>query len=476
MIGLPTQAPLPVAFVPPVVAVPAANAIVPFALPSAGGALVAGPAAAVGGIAAGTAMVAGSPIVASLAVGFGAGLLIGAAALALAQLWGQLNGKRRPSTWTNLVVGTDPIALAGSYSPTATTTAVVVSGWQGSGPQFIGGSDCITKTSGGGTGSGTFAGVKGVRLVKGGAGLCGGFGSLSLQVQNAAGTWAQIASVGGGNTGWKTFTGTLTFSTNASNAQPTADPGLPPLPNRPTITKAFVTPDAIPQPIPLPLPGGADPATAPQSVPAVPGAEPVTQPVPQSAPGQRPVTAPPLPRAPVYSPQSPTQTQQITRAGTLAAPAPAPVPTTDPEAHFPYPGSGPITGQGVRPDLQAIATEVGRIEQKVASLMNPNQGDATDRLQLLWQLVQSIYNSLTDGAPADLYTLSSPCVKDANGDRIVTEVQIPETSDNWTRITARVDALAELLQVHKDLKQPNCHIPPVEVGGEFVTVNFEQID
>jgi hypothetical protein len=36
----------------------------------------------------------------------------------------------------------------------------------------------------------------------------------------------------------------------------------------------------------------------------------------------------------------------------------------------------------------------------------------------------------------------------------------------------RMDALAQLIQVHKDLKQPNCRFKP---QGEFVTVNFEQV-
>lgn len=476
MIGLPTQAPLPVAFVPPPVLVPAANAIVPFALPSASGALVAGPAAAVGGIAAGTAIAAGAPIIASLAVGFGAGVLIGLAGLAIAQLWGQLNGKRRPSTWAP-VPGAAIAPVSGTYSPTGLNQFTITYGpWTGTHyNSWTQSCDYTWQTGSSGTLTFTTQGFLGLQEDKSGP-ICGGFVNRQVFVVRGNGSRVGLGMVSGGSTGWGPWNGSIAITTTAPDARPAADPGLPPLPNRPSVDKAFVTPDAIPQPLPLPLPGGADPATAPRSVPAVPDAQPVTQPTPQAAPGQQPVRVPVLPRAPVYSPQAPTQTQQTTQAGTLVAPAPAPVPVTNPEAHFPYPGSGPITGQGVRPDLEAIAKEVGRIEQKVASLMNPAGPAATDRLLLLYNLLQDILNALTDGAPADTYTLSSPCVKDENGDRIVSEVQIPETSDNWTRITARVDALAELLQVHKDLKQPNCHIPPVEVGGEFVTVNFEQID
>ena len=476
MIGLPTRAPLPLAFVPPVVAMPAANAIVPFALPS-GGALVAGPGAAISAGAAGAAIVAGAPVVASLAVGFGVGVLLGAALLAAAQLWGQLNGKGnrvRP-----VDQGFDLIEMTGRVSTTGPTqldiTSRVVSliefdfvnGCQG--PSNSSRGDLLNLSTG--------TRAYGFRIFRNPqAGPCSASSTTRWEFQYATDSaktaWTALFGHGGAVASILNVSFAINFKATGPNSVPAGalvDTEVEPLPNRPYIDKTFVTPDSIPRPLPLPLPGVSTPDN-------VPDAQPITQPTPQAAPGQQPVRVPVLPRAPVYSPQAPTQTQQTTKAGTLVAPAPAPVPTTDPEAHFPFPGSGPITGQGVRPDLQAIASEVGRIEQKVASLMNPNQGDATDRLQLLWQRAESIYNALTDGAPADTYTLSSPCVKDENGDRIVTEVQIPETSDNWTRITARVDALAELLQVHKDLKQPNCHIPPVEVGGEFVTVNFEQID
>lgn len=109
----------------------------------------------------------------------------------------------------------------GTYSPTGANSLIITSGWSGDGPQFIGGSDCIPKTfSGGSTGTASVTGIQGFRIVKGGAGLCGGFGSLALQVQNAAGVWTQIASIGGGNTGWKKFTGSIEISSTAPDAIP----------------------------------------------------------------------------------------------------------------------------------------------------------------------------------------------------------------------------------------------------------------
>jgi hypothetical protein len=155
------------------------------------------------------------------------------------------------------------------------------------------------------------------------------------------------------------------------------------------------------------------------------------------------------------------------------------VPTTPQDAIFPVPGGLPVTGRTMTPTIQAVAQEVGRIEQKIDRMLNPDQGqwgDATDRLQLLWQLLSQLYNALTDGAPAGSYQLSSPCVTDENGDRVASEVEWPEQGTNHGAILARVDAIAALLQVHKDLKQPNCKGPEVPLAGEFVTVNFEQID
>jgi hypothetical protein len=213
------------------------------------------------------------------------------------------------------------------------------------------------------------------------------------------------------------------------------------------------------------------PSTEPDALPAPSPLVPVT-------PGR---VAPPIirPATPVSPQQPKVPAPTATSNGTVIAPAPVPVPTTPEDAIFPVPGGRPVTGRTMTPTIQAVAQEVGRIEQKIDRMLNPDQGqwgDATDRLQLLWQLLSQLYNALTDGAPAGAYELSSPCVVDENGDRIIFETEWPEQGTNHGALLARVDAIAALLQTHKDLKQPNCHIPPVAVGGDFVTVNFEQID
>lgn len=250
-----------------------------------------------------------------------------------------------------------------------------------------------------------------------------------------------------------------------------------------TTVEALNLPELIPDPepaatppVPLPVPM---PSTAPQPA-TVPEADPLTEPVPLVPVTPGPAAPPAVKPSTPYRPLQPTAPAAAPiRNGATVAAGPVPVPTTPQDAIFPVPGGLPVTGRTLAPTLQAVASEVGRIEQKIDRMLNPDPGqwgDGTDRLQLFRDLLLSLYNSLTDGAGPGSYALSSPCVVDEDGVRVVSEVAWPSSDTNHGAILARVDAIAGLLQVHKDLKQPNCHIPPVVVAGEFVTVNFEQID
>ena len=50
-------------------------------------------------------------------------------------------------------------------------------------------------------------------------------------------------------------------------------------------------------------------------------------------------------------------------------------------------------------------------------------------------------------------------------------VEVPGALTSFGAILNRLDALAQLIQVHKDLKQPGCKHKPT---GEWVTVQFEE--
>jgi hypothetical protein len=249
---------------------------------------------------------------------------------------------------------------------------------------------------------------------------------------------------------------------------------LLPLPNpqqvEPVEVAPAVSPAFLPQPSPLPRP-----ATVPQVVPEVqPEIAPVEPGPTRSAP---PLVLP----APQPLPLPGADPSRVTvQSGALPAAAPLPVPTTDPGSIIPWPGAAPIPGTGPAPapTLQGIAQEVGRIERKIEVMMSPNApGNLIDKFDLLQDLIRPIVELILAAQSGTTYTLDSPCEVDAEGNRLpAVEVEAPGALTQFGAILNRVDALAELLQVHKDLKQPNCRGADVPVGGEFVTVNFEQID
>ena len=166
-----------------------------------------------------------------------------------------------------------------------------------------------------------------------------------------------------------------------------------------------------------------------------------------------------------------------TKDGAIVPQAPAPVAVTPPDAHFPVPGGPPITGNVPRPTPEGIAQELGRLEQKLARLSDPGPegpGDGSDRLQLLFDLIGRLIEFTTSMTSGGGYSLSSPCELDENGNRIVSTVEYTGATNSFGVLANKIDALAGVLQVHKDLKQPICKQTPAV--GQPVTVNFVQVD
>ena len=268
------------------------------------------------------------------------------------------------------------------------------------------------------------------------------------------------------------------------------DPSLPPVP--------APQPQPEPDPSPQPQPGPQrDPASVPSTPPtrplAPPFAPPWTQPgtAPAPIPGTTPGTAPgqaPAPR-PGQVPQPgpvPFPSQDPTRPTRPTAPdgSVVPTPTTRPPT---TPGRDVVVGapdrpirvvpRQVPPTLEGIALETGRIERKLETLLGDPSGGQPDWLEKAQtggnaaaRILELLF-SLTGGTT---YTLSSPCEVDEQGDPLPpVEVQAGSALNTLGLIINRIDALAELLQVHKNLKQPSCKNPRPQ--GEPVTVNFEQI-
>jgi len=235
--------------------------------------------------------------------------------------------------------------------------------------------------------------------------------------------------------------------------------------------------ETVPIPKPAPTPAYA-PGQAPTTVPDI-----TTVPVPgteedgTSTNPRRPVIAPPL------TPEKPTpfppiipkpDTGTIGDLGPDGKPKPKPSPdppVTDVDTHFV--NGNPITTGQPRTDLESVAKEVGRIENKVAMVMqSPIQsGNLLEDLTNLLNLAELLLSLLDATTPGGSYTLSSPCVLDEEDQRIVSEVEYGG-GPVLNRLESKMDAVAQLLQVHKDLKQPGCD-GPVPSGN--VTVTFTEV-
>jgi hypothetical protein len=241
------------------------------------------------------------------------------------------------------------------------------------------------------------------------------------------------------------------------------DPQLAPLPPLPLVS-----------PSPAPAPTG-DPSRDPQPAPS-------PQPAPQPAgPGPGVAPAPPatLPTTPVFP--EPPPTVQPTPPGQPTAPdgslVPLPLPlptTTSPESHVI--NGTEVPANGPAPTLTGIAQELGRLERKSAQLLDPGRaptGPNLDRLGLLDELIRPLVEAILQQFASGAYELSSPCELNEAGERVPVVVPFGPGLSAIGTLHNKVDALAELLQASKDLKQPICR--PKAPIGEPVTVNFEQV-
>lgn len=299
-----------------------------------------------------------------------------------------------------------------------------------------------------------------------------GINSVTVTVDGGPGNlYTPAASLTGGTGSW---CGDVTrWSAKLTFYDPIGATSAPVLPTFP----APSYPDGwAPAPVPVTDPEDLAAPPTPQplfpfTVPAPPETEPITQ--PEVEPAAIPPAVAPLPALrPAAVPLLPGAQPVVD--GAVVAPAPLPVPTTDPNAVYPIPGRPPIVGNGPQPNLQEMAKELGRIEAKLHGLMNPqgelnpipewmnDLGDGLSKLLQLWEL-------LTATQAGGQYTLSSECVVDAEGNRVESVAEY-SGAFNWLQVLSnKMDALAELQQHAKDLKQPICRHKPV---GQPVQITF----
>jgi len=443
---------LPPAFVPPVVAIPAANAIVPF---------VAGTAAA-GGVAA-VATTAAAPLL----VGALAGVAVLGVAYGVAQLWGSLNQAAdtsvgyQPSTPTEYIAGIAraPDAATGNFTLAWTTPDL----WPNSQAYgFPAGHLSLTIVRSYFENM-PWPGTTGTAVLAYGVAVPG-VTALSYAIRD------------GNAPGYALFDGPVAPVLRLQSLRVFFTP------SGGTAYEVPIEPVGAatrPAPVPSPL---TEPAKAPPVVvplpfapPATPEPEPTREPIPTRP--TRPVVAPPITRpAPVAPAPIPRTTTPTTSAGQVE-PTPQAPPTKTPTTVHVVNGTR-IPANGPQPTPQGIAQELGRIEHKLARLIDPKSdrpGQPPDRLHWLQENIANIIDFFLSINGGGEYRISSPCVLDEEGNRTESVVEYSGALQSFGVISNKIDALAQLLQEHKDLKQPICRETPA-TGGQAVTVNFVQVD
>lgn len=123
--------------------------------------------------------------------------------------------------------------------------------------------------------------------------------------------------------------------------------------------------------------------------------------------------------------------------------------------------------------LEAIGIELGKQQAKQEAILARQGAQGGDGG--LGELLLDLLDLLKGAYPAGKYQLYPVCELDSNG------IPMPPREAEWgggigatSEISAKIDAIAELLQFSKELRQPVCHVKAV---GRPVTVNFlEQLD
>lgn len=171
---------------------------------------------------------------------------------------------------------------------------------------------------------------------------------------------------------------------------------------------------------------------------------------------------PALPALPAYLPA--IGTPLGTQTGTLPQTQPAAVPITPATAVLI--GTTLFDGATAATSLVAIGQEVLRIEKKLEAIMQPGATPDIPWLDLLSQIA----NAISILSSANTYTMVEVCPPDGQPPEEY-EWEVPGVPVIGLGLAARLDALAEMLQVHKNLKQPVCRTVP---QGQPVQVQFIQ--
>ena len=247
-----------------------------------------------------------------------------------------------------------------------------------------------------------------------------------------------------------------------------APPVLPappayPRPSIPPATPSEPAPDPERKPMPPPLPSEPLPGQPPY-----PGVNPGPGPSPGPSPDPPPRPLPPPEVVPTPSPSpspgpgpSPSPSPgpgQI--PGRPVGPTPEPPPAITPPPVTPEWGEdfwGDVIGDPSwrpRPTLDGLAEITGKLEQKLYLMARP---DAVPPVTGDSAKIAKILALLEVSTGADAYFLQGPCERGPEGMLLPpVEVPIPGSSDTLSAVLWRLDAIASLIQAHKNAGQPTC--------------------
>jgi hypothetical protein len=293
---------------------------------------------------------------------------------------------------------------------------------------------------------------------------------LLVETADADGEWSIAAQTVG-----KEGTETSQFYYDSEDKKSQAVPGVQ------QDGKPLVVPSPFVEPYYDPIPN-VEPETLPQRLPEEkpkvvpqPAIIPDAEPLPDTSPQPLPAPAP-LPVLPAVSPQvqpatQPKETQTTTKAGAIVPKTPKKTAVTPKDVHVFGNSGGRVAGRTMRPTATGIAQEVGRIEQKIAGMNSgfPSVGGLADILRLILGL-NELLNSQKDGTT---YELNSVCECDPCDETCEEETTIIETDGGYyvDAILSRIDAIPQLIQAHKDYRQPVCDERPC-TAGDFRTISF----
>lgn len=238
-------------------------------------------------------------------------------------------------------------------------------------------------------------------------------------------------------------------------------------PNTPTRPVA-VSPAALPRPLAA---AGApvQPAPAPAPGDLQPG--PLVE-LPNSA-----VVVAPVPKAP----KVPANAESMGPNAALLPAAAPPPPPTPPGSTF-LPGGVELPNNGPRPTPDGTASELGKLERKLELALAPDGPlSLLDKINQAIDQIENIKFVLENLFPPDPYEYEE-------GEYYITDVcnvrpengHYPYLTSYWNggqgelnEVKAKIDALAVLINLHKELKQPVCRGPAPT--GQGVTVTFEEV-